>query len=301
METINSAGDGGVKAAAPRRRKTALLKEQLVLHSMLVPGVVLAFIFMILPMIGVVMAFQDYSVVKGFFGSPWVGFKYFNRIFSRPDFLTALWNTVFIALMKIIFMTILSVVFALLMNEIMVRSVKKTVQTILFLPYFLSWVILGNIIINIVPTSIMEDGNWFRTIIVGTDVWKTLGYQVIIYLATITNIDPTLYEAAKIDGANHMQLCRHVTIPGLMSMLVLNAILNIGNIMNAGFEQILVMYNPLVYDKGDILDTMSYRIGLLGRDYSTGAAIGLFKSVISCGVFSFSYWLAYKVKGYKIF
>lgn len=268
---------------------------------MLVPGVVLAFVFMILPMIGVVMAFQDYSMVKGFFGSPWVGFKYFIRIFNRPDFLTAMWNTVYIALLKIICMTVLSILFALLMNEIMIHPVKKTVQTVLFLPYFLSWVILGNIIINIVPTRLMQDGDWFRAIIISTDVWKTLGYQVIIYLATITNIDPTLYEAAKIDGANHMQLCRYVTVPGLMSMIVLNAILNIGNIMNAGFEQILVMYNPLVYDKGDILDTMSYRIGLLDLDYSTGTAIGLFKSVIGCGVFSFSYWLAYKVKGYKIF
>ena len=268
---------------------------------MLVPGVVLAFIFMILPMIGVVMAFQDYSIVKGFFGSEFVGLKYFNRIFSRPDFLTAMWNTVFIALVKIVCMTVLSILFALLMNEIMLHTVKKTVQTVLFLPYFLSWVILGNMIINMVPTRLMEDGDWFRVIIVGTDVWKSLGYQVIIYLATITNIDPTLYEAAKIDGANHMQLCRHVTIPGLMSMIVLNAILNIGNIMNAGFEQILVMYNPLVYDKGDILDTMAYRIGLLDLDYSTGAAIGLFKSGISCAVFAFSYWLAYKVKGYKIF
>ena len=282
-------------------RKKARLKEQLALHSMLVPGVVLAFVFMILPMIGVVMAFQDYSMVKGFFGSPWVGFKYFIRIFNRPDFLTAMWNTVYIALLKIICMTVLSILFALLMNEIMIHPVKKTVQTILFLPYFLSWVILGNIIINIVPTRLMQDGDWFRAIIISTDVWKTLGYQVIIYLATITNIDPTLYEAAKIDGANHMQLCRYVTVPGLMSMIVLNAILNIGNIMNAGFEQILVMYNPLVYDKGDILETMSYRIGLLDLDYSTGTAIGLFKSVIGCGVFSFSYWLAYKVKGYKIF
>ena len=147
----------------------------------------------------------------------------------------------------------------------------------------------------------MEDGQWFRLIVVATDVWKTLGYQVVIYLAAITNIDPTLYEAAKIDGANNTQLCLHITLPGLMSMIVLNAILNIGNIMNAGFEQILVMYNPSVYAEGDILDTMSYRIGLIDGKYSLGTAIGLFKSLISCAVFSLSYYVAYKVKGYKIF
>lgn len=287
---------------APKKKKRReLWKEQLVLHSMLVPGVVIATIFMIVPMIGVVMAFQDYNIAKGFFGSPWVGFKHFATLFRRPSFGQVVWNTVLIAFAKILCSTILSIVFALLINEILIQHVKKTVQTIMFLPYFLSWALLGNIFVNMFPTSIMEDGQWFRFIVVVTDVWKTLGYQVVIYLAAITNIDPTLYEAAKIDGANNTQLCMHITLPGLMSMIVLNAILNIGNIMNAGFEQILVMYNSSVMWEGDILDTMAYRYGLQDLQYSLGTAVGLFKSLISCAVFSLSYFLAYKIKGYKIF
>lgn len=301
-----------------RKRSVSRLKNQLVLHSMLLPGVILAIVFMIVPMIGIVMAFQKYNVVDGFFGSPWVEFRNFYNLFQRPDFMQAVINTVVIAFAKIVCTTVLSIVFALLLNEVMLRHIKKGVQTIMFLPYFLSWALLGNIMVDLFsstgalnyllsafgvePVSFITSNKWFRTIIVVTDVWKTLGYQVVIYLAAITNIDPTLYEAAKIDGANHTQLCMHVTIPGIMTMIVLTSILNIGNIMNAGFEQILVMYNPSVYETGDILDTMAYRIGLLQvGQYSMGTAIGLFKSVFSCAFFSFSYFLAYKLKGYRIF
>lgn len=286
----------------PKKEKRRIAwKEQLALHSMLMPGVIIATIFMIVPMIGVIMAFQDYNIAKGFFYSPFVGFKHFATLFMRPTFGKVVWNTVLIAFCKIVCLTILSIVFALLLNEILLKRIKKTVQTIMFLPYFLSWALLGNIFVNMLPTSVMEDGNWFRFIVIVTDVWKQLGYQVVIYLAAITNIDPTLYEAAKIDGANNTQLCLHITLPGLMSMIVLNAILNIGNIMNAGFEQILVMYNSSVMMEGDILDTMAYRYGLHDMQYSLGTAVGLFKSLISCAVFSLSYYVAYKVKGYKIF
>lgn len=294
------------------------IREQLTLHSMLIPGVVIAFIFMIVPMIGIVMAFQNYNVVQGFFGSPWVGFKNFANLFKRPDFWDATWNTVIIAFWKIVFTSVLSIVFALLLNEIRIRAIKKGVQTMIFLPYFLSWALLGNIMVDIFsytgafnyllsffgvdPVYWITSNRWFRVIIVATDVWKTLGYQVVIFLAAITNIDPSLYEAAQIDGANNTQLVLHITLPGIMDMIVLMCILNIGNIMNAGFEQVLVMYNLSVYETGDILDTMAYRIGLqtLGQ-YSIGTAIGLFKSVISCAFFSVSYFLAYKLKGYKIF
>lgn len=300
-------------------RKKVVLKEQLALHAMMLPGVILATVFSILPMIGLVMAFQKYSPSQGFFGSQFVDFWQFKKLFSRPDFWQVTFNTVWIALLKIIFVSVLSIVVALLLNEVRTPALKKSVQTIIFLPYFLSWALLGEIMVDMFSVSGMfnkflglfgantghywiVDPDAFRTIIVSTDVWKTLGYQVVIFLAAITNIDPTLYEAAEIDGAGHMQRCWHVTIPGLMTMIVLQCILNIGNIMNAGFEQILVMYNPSVYETGDILDTLSYRTGLLaGNDFSLATAIGLFKSVISCVFFAISYWLAYKVKGYKIF
>lgn len=298
VPVVQQSGKGG------KHRHKVDIKEQLVLHSMLVPGVVIATIFMIVPIIGVVMAFQNYSLSKGFFASQWVGFRNFNVLFMRGDFFEALWNTVLIACCKILLLTVLSIVFALLLNEIMIHGIKKTVQTIMFLPYFLSWALLGNIFVNMLPTSVMINGHWFRVIVILTDVWKQLGYQAVIFLAAITNIDPTLYEAAKIDGANHTQCCLNITLPGLSSMIVLNAILSIGNIMNAGFEQILVMYNPSVYSKGDILDTMAYRYGFNSDgkvDYSMSTAVSLFKSLISCAVFSLSYFLAHKFKGYKIF
>lgn len=304
-----------------KKRRKVNVKEQLTLHSMLVPGVVLATIFMIVPMIGIVMAFEKYNVAKGFFASPWVGFANFATLFKRPDFWDATWNTVIIAFWKIVFTSVLSIVLSLLINEIRLKRIKKGVQTLLFLPYFLSWALLGNIMVDMFsysgsvnymlsafgvdPVYFITSNRWFRVIIVGTDVWKTIGYQIVVFLAAITNIDPALYEAAKIDGANSTQLVLHITLPGMMSMIVLMSILNIGNIMNAGFEQILVMYNPSVYETGDILDTMAYRIGLAASggaaNYSVGTAIGLFKSVISCAFFSISYFLAYKLKGYKIF
>ncbi len=300
------------------KRKKINLKEQLILHSMLFPGVVLVIIFMVVPMIGVVMAFEKYNVAQGFFGSPWVGFKNFSNLFNRPDFWQATRNTFIIAFWKIVFTSTLSILLALLINEIRLRFIKKTVQTVLFLPYFLSWALLGNIMVDLFsysgainyflemmgidPVYFITSNRWFRIIIVATDVWKTIGYQIVVFLAAITNIDPALYEAAKIDGANHTQLVLHITLPGIMSMVVLMSILNIGNIMNAGFDQILVMYNPSVYETGDILDTMAYRIGLLQvGQYSIGTAIGFFKSVISAVFFSTSYFIAYKTKGYKIF
>lgn len=300
-------------------KKKVVFKEQLGLHAMMLPGVLLATVFSILPMIGLVMAFQKYSPSEGFFNSQFVDVWQFKKLFSRPDFWQVTFNTVWIALLKIIFVSVLSIVVALLLNEVRSPILKKSVQTIIFLPYFLSWALLGEIMVDLFSINGMfnkllevfgvnkghywiVDPDAFRAIVVSTDVWKTLGYQVVIFLAAITGIDPTLYEAAEIDGAGYTQRCLHVTLPGIMSMIVLQCILNIGNIMNAGFEQILVMYNPSVYETGDILDTLSYRTGLLsGNDFSLATAIGLFKSVISCVFFAFSYWLAYKLKGYKIF
>ncbi len=298
--------------------KARKFKEQLQIHSMIIPGIVLVIIFSFIPMIGVIMAFQDYNISKGIFGSKWVDVYNFKVLFNRPDFWQATANTVIIAFFKILAITVLSIVVALLINEVQNKKLKKIIQTTIFLPYFLSWALLGNIMVEmfsysgsfnlfvrklgIEPQYWIVSNKYFRTIVVLTDVWKTLGYQVVVFLAAINTINPQLYEAAKIDGANEWQLCRHITIPGIMSIIVLMSILNIGNIMNAGFEQILVMYSPSVYETGDILDTMAYRIGLMGTmDYSRGAAIGLFKSAISCICFLIAYRLAFKVKNYKIF
>lgn len=312
--------DSMIYSRSIKKRKINV-KSQLEMHSMMVPGVILAVIFNIIPLVGIIMAFEMYDAALGFFGSPWVGGYQFRMLFSRPDFINATLNTIIIAFSKIVVITILSIGVALLINEITHLWLKKWIQTIIFLPYFLSWALLGGVMVEmfslsgafnhflsyfgVEPVYWIISNKYFRTIIVATDVWKTLGYQVVIFLAAILNIDPSLYEAASIDGANSRQRVWHITMPGMMSIIVLMSILNIGNIMNAGFEQILVMYSPSVYDTGDILDTMVYRIGLLqagsSSQYSVATAISLFKSVISCGFFAVSYYVAYKAKGYKIF
>lgn len=302
---------------AASNSKLLRLKRQFSFHVMMIPGILLAAVFSIAPLVGILMAFEDYDITKGLFGSQWVDVYNFKLLFSRDDFWTTTRNTVVIAFWKIVFNSALSILLALLINEVQHKTLKKAIQTVIFLPYFLSWVLLGNIMVEMFSTtgsfnlllekfgvearSWITSNDYFRPIVIITDVWKTVGYQVVVFLAAITGIDPSLYEAGKIDGANYFQLCLYITIPGIMSMIVLMCILNIGNIMNAGFEQILVMYNPSVYSTGDILDTMSYRLGLTNLNFSMGTAIGLFKSVISCAFFAASYFIAYKVKGYRIF
>ena len=304
-------------AEAKMPRISHKLKAKLNMHSMMIPALIFAIVFAIFPLVGLIMAFQDYSYNKGFFGSQFVDIYNFTKLFNRPDFFDAVENTLVIAIAKIIAVTILSVVIALLINEVQSKTLKKIIQTTIFLPYFLSWALLGNIFVEMFSQTgsfnymlgifgiegkyWITSNTWFRVIVVATDVWKTLGYQVVVFLAAITSINNNLYEAAEIDGAGYWQKCRHITIPGIKPMITLMSILNIGNIMNAGFEQILVMYNPSVYETGDILDTMGYRIGLLGLDYSMGTAIGLFKSVISCICFIIAYRIAFKVADYKLF
>ncbi len=303
-----------------KNRRKEEIKLQLPLHLMMAPSVILGIIFSIVPLFGLVIAFQKYSVSAGIFGSKFVDFYNFTRLFNRADFASALFNTVYIAVWKIVLTTVLSIVLALLLNEMVTKAGQKAVQTIVFLPYFLSWALIGTVFVEIFSldglfnkiiltfnpaaekTDFLSSNQYFRTIIIGTDLWKNLGYQAVVFLASIATVDPSLYEAAKVDGANRWQQCIFITIPGIMTMIILTSVLNIGNIMNAGFEQILVMYNSLVYETGDILDTMSYREAMVvGTDYSLSTAISLFKSAISCVFFAISYKLAHKINGYTIF
>ena len=296
---------------------THKLKAQVSMHIMMVPALIFAIIFSIIPLFGLIIAFQDYNPSQGIFGSKFVDIWHFRTLFSRPDFGQALANTIIIALAKIVAITILSIIFALLINEVQSPMLKKLIQTTIFLPYFLSWILIGTVFVdmfsltgavnNILGIFGIEGKYWitdnlyFRPIIVLTDLWKNLGYQVVVFLAALTTINSNLYEAAEIDGAGHWQKCWHITLPGIKPMIVLMCILNIGNIMNAGFEQILVMYNPSVYDTGEILDTMGYTIGLLDGNFSVGTAIGLFQAVISCICFIIAYRIAFKVSDYKLF
>ena len=286
-------------------------------HVMLLPGMIFLVIFSIIPMFGSVMAFQNFVPAKGIFSSKFVGLAQFRRLFMLPDFRQILENTLIIALSKIIVGTLLAIVFAVLLNECRNVRYKRFIQTAVYLPHFLSWVILAVMFSNIFsytgiinqlvtalggePVMFMISNTWFRPIIIGTDVWKEFGYNAVIYVAAMTSIDPSLYEAADIDGAGRWKKIMHITLPGILPTIILMGTLSIGNVLNAGFDQVFNMYSPLVYRTGDIIDTYVYREGLVNIQYSFATAVGLFKSIISFALLTTAYKLADKFCGYRIF
>lgn len=292
--------------------------QELPLHLMILPGLICVFIFSYIPMFGIVMAFQKFVPAKGIFNSKWVGLANFEYMLNLPNIYSVLFNTVFIAVMKIIAGLIVPIVFALLLNEVGKNTFKRTIQTMIYFPHFLSWVILGGILIDVLspssgvvnqflavlgiePIFFLGDEKWFPFTLVLTDVWKNFGYNTIVYLAALTSIDPSLYEAATMDGANRWKQTLHVTIPGILPIVTLMTVLSLGNVLNAGFEQIFNLYSPQVYSSGDIIDTLVYRIGLVDAQYSVATAIGLFKSIISFGLIVVSNKLANKYAGYRVF
>ncbi|MGO4696848.1 ABC transporter permease subunit [Paenibacillus sp. FSL K6-3182] len=305
-----------LQAATVKRRRS--WKKHLPLHLMLVPGILLLIMFHYIPMAGIVIAFQNFIPAKGFFDSKWVGWNNFEFMLQMPGIGQVLWNTIFIAFLKIIFGQIAPIVTALLLNEVRKSSIKRSVQTLIYLPHFLSWVILGGILIDILSPSqglLNEVISWFGMeplfflgndklfpyVLVVTDVWKEFGFGTIVYLAALTSINPTLYEAAIMDGAGRWKQTIHVTLPGMLPIIVLLATLGLGGVLNAGFDQVFNLYNPLVYRTGDILDTFVYRLGLIDAQYAVATAVGLFKSVVSLIFVGASYWLAYRIAGYRIF
>jgi len=286
-------------------------------YLMLLPGMVWLVMFSIVPMFGIVMAFENYNPGQGIFHSEWVGWDNFKYMFQLNDSKTVLINTVIIAVGKIVFHLVVPLVFAILLNELTNLRFKRLVQTVVYLPHFLSWVIMATIVIGIFgyygvantvvqmfggqPKLFMADAGLFRQLVIGTDVWKEFGYNAIIYLAALTGVNLNLYEAAAIDGANRWQLIRHITLPSLATTVVLLGVLSLGNVLNAGFDQVYNLYNPLVYSTGDILDTWVYRLGLQNLQFSLATAAGLFKSVISFVLIVISYRLAYRYADYTVF
>lgn len=284
---------------------------------MLIPAVIFTIMFAYLPMAGLVMAFQEFKPFVGFTGSEWVNFEQFKYVFTLPSFWTAFANTFIIAFFKISLSIIVPLILALLLNEITQAWFKRSVQTIIFIPFFFSWAILAGMILEIFSfdgvinnvinlfgidsKAFLVSNDYFRTIIISTDVWKGMGYNTVLFLAAITNIDLALYEAAQIDGAGKWKQLTRITLPCISSMIVLLTILGLGGILNAGFEQIFIMYNPIVERTVDILDTLVYRMGISGRQYSAAAAVGLFKSVVSMIFVGGSYWIAYKTTNYRVF
>ena len=288
------------------------------LHLMLLPGVLLVILFCYVPMAGIVIAFQEYKPWLGFSGSPWVGLSHFKRFFSNPYSFSVIWNTLVIAVMKILFGLIVPVAFALQLNEIRAERAKKAVQTMVYLPHFLSWVILAGILKDILsvdggvvnrliaalggqPIFFFGDGNWFRVVVVASDIWKEFGFNTIVYLAALTSVDTSLYEAAMIDGAGRWKQTIHITLPSIAPIIAVMLTLSLGNVLNAGFDQVYNLYSPMVYDKGDIIDTFVYRTSIVQADMSYGAAVGIFKSVVALILIVTSYKLADKFAGYRIF
>ncbi len=286
-------------------------------YFMLVPGFVWLVLFSIIPMFGVIMAFQNFNPVDGILKSEFVGLDNFRYMFQMSDTKQVFINTIIIACGKLIGNLIVPLIFALLLNELCIKKLFRPIQTIVYLPYFLSWVILSKIILNIFgytgpinhlfeyfgvdAINFFGRADLFRPLVIGTDIWKGFGYNAVIYLAALLGIDPTLYEAAAVDGSGRFSRLWHITLPGIKTTIALLAILSLGNVLHAGFEQIFNLYNPLVYSTGDILDTWVYRSGLLNLQFSLATAVGLLKSVVSLILITLGYWLADKFAGYKIF
>ena len=291
-------------------------KDQMALHLMMLPGMILLAIFSFTPMFGIIMAFQNYMPARGIAKSPWVGMDNFIFMFQMPDSKQIFINTITIAVGKIILSTFVTIVFALLLNEIKNKFMKRSIQTIVYLPNFLSWVILATVVVNIFsyegpinavlemlgiePILFMASNKWFRSVLIVTDVWKGFGYGA-IYLAALSGIDPGLYEAAAIDGANRFKRVWHITLPGILPTIMLVTIMNLPNVLNAGFDQIFNLYNPLVMETADIIDTWVYRVGLVERQYSLGTAVGLLRSIVGIILMLSANKIAQKVTDYRIF
>ena len=309
-----------MSTAVAKKKKMSFgkrLKKEFPFHLMLLPGLILTFVFKYIPMGGLCIAFQDYSPVYGLFDQYWVGLDNFRYVFSMSTFPRVIYNTVFIALLKIIAGIIVPVSFALLLNEVRHTTYKRTLQTVVYLPHFISWVALAGIfldvlsmdgVINMVltklgmdPVYVLGDETVFPYTMVVTDVWKTFGWNTIVYLAAITGVDPSLYEAAYLDGAGRVRQTIHVTLPTIMPIVMLMTILSMGNVLRAGFDQIFNLYSPLVYSTGDIIDTFVYRMGILSAQFGPATAVGLFQSIISFVLIMGGYWLADKVAGYRVF
>lgn len=293
-------------------------KQPWILHFMVLPAAILVFIFSYIPMTGVIMAFQDYKPALGMTGSPWVGLKHFRYMLENDYFIQITWNTLFFACTKMIMNLIIPFIFALLLNEVRIMGLKRSIQTLVYLPHFLSWVTLSGILIDMLaqtglvnqfisgvfgikPIFFLGDGNWFRFTIIVSDVWKEFGFNTIIFLAALSGINPALYEAAEVDGGGRFKQTMYITIPSLVPIAIVIATLALGNVLNANFDQIFNLYSPLIYQQGDIIDTFVYREGLLSGQFSFATAVNLFKSMISLILIVISYRLAYKFAGYRIF
>ena len=292
------------------------------LHLMILPGLAYFLLFKYVPMYGIIIAFKNYKGAGGGYAgiasAPWVGFKNFEVFFQSLYCGRVFRNTLYISLLRLIFSFPAPILLALLINEIRANWFKRSVQTITYMPYFLSWVVVAGLLntllspdmgaINVLirmlggtPVYFLTSTQWFRPILILSEIWKSIGYGSIVYLAAITGIDQEQYEAARVDGATKMQQIFHITLPAISEIIAIMLILQIGKMFDDNFDQIYNLYSPTVYATGDVLDTLIYRIGLVNTNYSMSTAVSMFKSVVSMGLVGTTYFLAYKFAGYRIF
>lgn len=273
------------------------------LYLMLIPGLVLLAIFEFLPYYGITIAFKDYNIfaadnpLSAIAASEWVGFQQFTKLFGSSDFMRVLKNTIVINGLRIIILFPIPIIVAILLREVRSKKLMSITQTAIYIPYFFSWAVISGIftsllgsygVVNTVVTKLgfdrigfFQDPEIFRGVLLFTDGWKSVGYNVVLFMATLVAISPELYESAKIDGANKYQEIFYITLPSILPTIVMVLILRVGNLLTKGFEQILVLYNPAVYDSADIIGTYVYRMGIGRMDFSRSAALGLFNSVVS--------------------
>ena len=314
----------GPSAARPRAKAEAkpslakTLQQHWLLYVMLIPALLLLLLFSFYPLTGIVIAFQNFKPTRGLAGSDFVGLQNFIEIFTMREAWPLFRNTIVIAVGKMVFGTIVSLVFALMVHEVVSKVFKRVVQTVTTLPHFLSWVIIGGVMVQVLASAgpinnlvvsilggkaikFLGDPAIFTWTVILSETWKEFGFGAVIYLAALTGINPELYEAAGVDGANRWARLRHITLPGISSIIILLLCLNLGNVLNAGFEQLLILSNPIVYSTGDIIDTWVYRRGLVESEYSLSTALGLIKSMVGFVLILLSYYLAGKFANYRIF
>lgn len=287
------------------------------IYIMLIPVVAFFIIFCYAPMYGIVLAFKDYSIRKGILGSDWVGLKHFTTLFSQLQFQRAFWNTLKISAIRIVCTFPIPIIFAILINEMCYKKYKKTLQTIMYLPYFISWLVLGGLVKQILDSygpinnllnsifntriAFLTESQYFLWILLISEIWKGTGWGTIIYVASMASISPEMYEAAEIDGCKRWGKIVKITLPSIAPTVTVMLILSIAGIMNAGFDPIFNLYNPLIYDVSDIIDTYAYRIGIADSQFDIGTAIGLFKSVINFALLLIANFIAKKLNGSGIY
>ena len=288
--------------ARARRRMWMRIWDARYRYLLILPGIVALIVFSYMPMYGIQLAFKKFVYNRGITGSPWVGLENFQKVFVLSDFWGAFRNTLIISFGKIVTFFPFPILLALMLNELRSSKFKRFAQTVLYMPHFVSWIVIYGLIINIFsvtnglygkaahamgvasPPLILGNPRFFRSMVYLSSIWKGAGWGTIIYLAALTGIDPTLYEAARIDGAGRWKQIWYVTLPSLAFAITVNLILDMGGLMNAGFDQIFNLYNPSVYAVGDIIDTYVYRIGVTKGKFEMSTAVGLFSSVINCAL-----------------